>query len=237
MHMYAKFGPDRLTLRDFYKGHTYIHTYTHIHTHAHTFYFIYIQTSGAIGETSILEKLNKWIHPIHPLVFLSGSRPQFSLQTLWKSMQREIENLPYLSYPADSSPTDDHKFKRPAERLPLDFSELLRLLTLCNGRKAVCTSNRRKEAFSMLSLLHGIILAGKDLISVAEAFQLHAQTIENIRKFEKQTFCKVQTCSHCNLLPGEFELTLLLFTFLLTDSSLLYPLGHPSSYPLTLFGC
>ncbi|EYC09614.1 hypothetical protein Y032_0059g2963 [Ancylostoma ceylanicum] len=182
MHMYAKFGPDRLTLRDFYKGHTYIHTYTHIHTHAHTFYFIYIQTSGAIGETSILEKLNKWIHPIHPLVFLSGSRPQFSLQTLWKSMQREIENLPYLSYPADSSPTDDHKFKRPAERLPLDFSELLRLLTLCNGRKAVCTSNRRKEAFSMLSLLHGIILAGKDLISVAEAFQLHAHARINLRK-------------------------------------------------------
>ncbi|EYC34126.1 hypothetical protein Y032_0001g26 [Ancylostoma ceylanicum] len=39
---------------------------------------------GAIGKTSMMKKLNKWIQFNCPLVFHSGSRPHFSLKTLWK---------------------------------------------------------------------------------------------------------------------------------------------------------
>ncbi|EYC15115.1 hypothetical protein Y032_0038g3639 [Ancylostoma ceylanicum] len=44
----------------------------------------YSITSGAIGETSMKEKLKKWIQFDYPPLFHSGSRPYFSLKTLWK---------------------------------------------------------------------------------------------------------------------------------------------------------
>ncbi|KAK6732735.1 hypothetical protein RB195_016848 [Necator americanus] len=63
----------------------------------------------------------------------------------------------------------------PSERLPKDFSELLRLMTLCNGRKVVCTSIRRKEVFSLLYLVHGIILSAKESLTTIEVFRLHSE--------------------------------------------------------------
>ncbi|EYC36131.1 hypothetical protein Y032_0930g3092 [Ancylostoma ceylanicum] len=44
----------------------------------------YSVISGAIGGTTMMEKLNKWIQFDYPPVFHSGSRPHFSLKTLWK---------------------------------------------------------------------------------------------------------------------------------------------------------
>ncbi|EYC18726.1 hypothetical protein Y032_0026g1332 [Ancylostoma ceylanicum] len=67
--------------------------------------------SGAIGESSMMEKLNKWIQFDCPPAFHSGSRPHLSLKTLWKWMQAEIKTFLYLPDSEDCSPTDDHKFK------------------------------------------------------------------------------------------------------------------------------
>ncbi|CAJ0607508.1 unnamed protein product [Cylicocyclus nassatus] len=77
--------------------------------------------------------------------------------------KRKVKNLDLISY------------QWPNERLPMDFIELLRLIVMSSGRKVVCTSNRRKEVFSLLYFFHKIITSGKAAMNVVDAFRLHTQ--------------------------------------------------------------
>ncbi|WKX96252.1 hypothetical protein Q1695_012585 [Nippostrongylus brasiliensis] len=61
------------------------------------------------------------------------------------------------------------------ERFPKEFAELLRILMRCDGSKVICTSTRRKEAFSLLRLLFMMIFHAKQSMSIVETVSLHTE--------------------------------------------------------------
>ncbi|XGW24028.1 hypothetical protein V3C99_005884 [Haemonchus contortus] len=138
-----------------------------------------IMIGGERNPSCVLPHLPYQIKKSHTYKYL-GSTYSFTLTKLKKvapfttAYTYEVEKAP-KGKPVEKSKRTIYYFRWDYVRLPVEFDEILQLAMLYKPDKTVCISDRRKEVFSLIHMLHTFCHTLQENIGFVDALQLHTE--------------------------------------------------------------
>ncbi|VDO37381.1 unnamed protein product [Haemonchus placei] len=140
---------------------------------------VVIMIGGERNPSCVLPHLPHQVKKSHTYKYL-GSTYSFTLTKLKKvapfttAYTYDVEKAP-KGKPVEKSKRTIYYFRWDYVRLPVEFDEILQLAMLYKPGKTVCVSDRRKEVFSLIHMLHTFCHTLQENIGFVDALQLHTE--------------------------------------------------------------